>query len=159
MRYLENGTIIYCQGNYHKYYYHNCICYFRTAPNGLNEYIAVPKKDINAINKNTSLLREVRDKFSKYKEASQNEQIKILKEVTDKLDKSVCGMFLSVEAALKHTTEKLNESYNSFTEMCTKFNENYSYAIDSKQIADAITVLLAENKKLAAYFKDFKGRI
>ena len=120
-----------------------------TALNSLNEYVALPKTDINTINKNASLLRAVRDKFSKYKEDSQKEQLKLLKKVTEKLDKNVCEMFSSVEAALKQTSERLNDSYDSFSDMCAKFNENYSDVIDSKQIADAIIVLIQENKKLA----------
>jgi len=139
--------------------YENIAEKINTALNDLNEYVALPKTDINIINKNASLLRELRDRFSKYKEDSQSEQLKLFKKVTEKLDKNVREMFLSVESTLKQITEKLNDSYNSFSDMCTKFNENYSHAIDSKQISDALTLMIQENKKLTDYFDEISDHL
>jgi len=139
--------------------YDNIAEKFNMALNSLNEYSAAAKPDINVINKNAQLLREVRDMFSKYRDEAQDEQRKALKKAAEKLDKNVSGAFSSVEAALKQTSEKLKNSYKSFSEVCEQFNKNYSNAIDSKQIADAVTVLLQENKKLAVYFDEKSGNL
>ena len=123
-----------------------------TALSGLNELASMPKSSIEAINGNAALLKEIRDKFSGYQEASCAAELAQLQTITVILENNVGKTFSSIEAALNKTTQSLGDSYDRFFEMCKKFNETHSAIIGSKQIADALAILLQENKKFDEYF-------
>ena len=123
-----------------------------TALSGINELASIPKPSIEAINKNASLLMEIRDKFSDYKEKAYIEELEHLKKLSSVLGDSVNSTFEAVEKTVNATTKKLDESYNAFQELCIKFNETYSGVLGMHQLEDALTKLIQENRKLEEYF-------
>jgi hypothetical protein len=128
-----------------------------TALSGLNELIASPKTNIDALNKNAALLKKIRDKFSSYKEKAYSAELTQLKKITSTLGENIDNTFVSIETALKKTTQSLGDSYDRFFYICTMFNETYSATVDSKQIADALLILMQENRKLDECFKKYSA--
>ena len=129
-----------------------------TSLSGLNDLISIPKTDIQIINKNAALLYELKNNFKNYKDTSTEAEILNLKNVTKSLAFNADSAFTSIETALKKTTENLSASYGRFFEMCEKFSKTYSNSIDSGQIANALGVLIQENKKLEECFNKYSGK-
>ena len=90
--------------------------------------------------------QQIKDSLTQYQKKAYEEEIIQLRSISETLQNNINNTFASIDAALKQTVKKLSDSYKSFFEMCEKFNASYSVAIDSKQIAEAVAVLLQESK-------------
>ena len=111
----------------------------------IDEFIQLKGKE-SAIEKNTLALQELKASLTQYQQNTHKAEIEQLRSISETLQNNINNTFATIDATLKQTVNNLSTSFQSFFEMCQKFNASYSAAIDTKHIAEAVAVLLQETK-------------
>jgi hypothetical protein len=80
----------------------------------LSHIVKTKKTDINALNKNTALLREIKLMFENYKNDAVAAEIAHLAQTTTALQNNAANVFAAIEVSVKQNTENLSASYEAF---------------------------------------------
>jgi len=87
------------------------------------------KDEINAINKNTELLLDIRERFKNYQSEAFKTELAQLQAITNSLDSNVNKAFASAGNVLTQNFERLEKGYDDFFDMCRSLSgaisENY----------------------------------
>jgi hypothetical protein len=84
------------------------------------------KKDVDAINKNSASLLELKKEFSEYKSKALDTETTHMKNMVTTLNETINGTFSSIETTIKSYSEKLSNSYDSFYNICATFIQMFS---------------------------------
>jgi hypothetical protein len=98
------------------------------------------KDEINAINKNTELLSDIRERFKTYQSEAFATELVQLQTITASLDNNVSKAFSSAGNVITQNFERLEEGYDKFFDMCKALSEAVSGSYEEKT-ASALTSL------------------
>jgi hypothetical protein len=92
------------------------------------------KLDINAMNQNACLLRELKDAFVSYQSEALSPALAHLQKISSSLENDISKTFASIDTTISTNTEKLLSSYERFFEICETFNKSMSVYYESGNI-------------------------
>jgi hypothetical protein len=81
------------------------------------------KPDINALNKQATLLVEIKQSLAEYQEKAYDKELNALETVCDSLDKNAAQTFASIDTTIKASTEKLSGAFEEFYKLCMVVSE------------------------------------
>jgi hypothetical protein len=90
------------------------------------------KEEINAVNKNSELLLELRENFKTYQSEAHKTELAQLKSITESLENNVSKTFLSIETAITQNFLRLEAGYDQFFDMCKALTETMSEDYEEK---------------------------
>ena len=111
--------------------------------------------EINAINKNTSALYDIKKLFSEYKSEAMVNETRHMQEVTGSLGSTVNNVFTAIEASMNIYLDKISKSYEDFYNMCEKLIKMLSENNDTK-ILEAIISL---NENIIKKYNQFEDQV
>jgi len=88
--------------------------------------------EINAINKNTELLSDIRERFKNYQSEAFNTELEQLQAITVSLDNNISRAFVSASSIITQNFEKLEEGYDKFFDLCKALREAMSDNYEEK---------------------------
>jgi hypothetical protein len=98
------------------------------------------ENEINAINKNTELLSDIRERFKTYQSEAFTTELAQLQTITASLDSNVSKAFISAGNVITQNFKRLEEGYDKFFDMCKALSEAVSGNYEEKT-ASALTLL------------------
>jgi hypothetical protein len=102
--------------------------------------------DLDAINKNTSLLQEIKEEFAAYKGNAYPKELERLDKISEALEIIANSTFGQIKNTIESNTQKLVASYDEFFRICGKFSEN----LDRNYEEDTVLALNALGNKYSA---------
>jgi hypothetical protein len=114
----------------------------------LNSLIKITEKDkldINTINKNASLLSEIKKLFTAYRSEALSAEISNLQKVTSILENNISNVFALIDETIKTNASGLSASYGKFSELCKKFTDSISENQNTKKILQALNDYFLQN--------------
>jgi hypothetical protein len=111
--------------------------------------------EINAVNKNTELLSDIRERFKTYQSEAFTTELAHLQTITTSLDNNVSKAFISAGNVITQNFERLEEGYDKFFDMCKTLSEAVSSNYEEKT-ATALTSLF---NSLSSEFSAMKKQI
>jgi hypothetical protein len=101
--------------------------------NSLGHLIGVSdqkKLEINAINKNSASLNDLKKLFSSFRGKAMDSEITHLKEVSDILSSSINNTYASLEISINTSKDKLSAFFEYFYEICNRFTQSFSETLN-----------------------------
>ncbi|MDR3059971.1 MAG: hypothetical protein LBU84_17765, partial [Prevotella sp.] len=93
------------------------------------------RSEINAINKNTDMLFELRERFKTYQSEAFSSELTHLQEITESLENNVSKAFVSIDSAVTQNFSRLETGYDRFFDMCKVLSESMSNKYEEKTIS------------------------
>jgi len=106
--------------------------------NSLNSLTAVSlsnKDEINAINKNTDILYDLREQFKTYQSKAFSTELTYLQKLSESLENNINKTFLSIDASVSQNFSRLEVGYDKFFDMCKSLCELMSDKYEEKTIS------------------------
>jgi hypothetical protein len=98
------------------------------------------RDEINAINKNTELLLDLRERFKTYQSEAFKTELAHLQSITTSLENNATKAFLSIDTAVTQNFSRLETGYDKFFDMCRTLSESMSDKYEEKT-ASILTLL------------------
>jgi hypothetical protein len=115
----------------------------RDVENSLNSITALSESksfEINAINKNTDVLSDIRGQFKTYQSEALSSELNHLQKITESLENNISKAFLSIDSAVTQNLSRLETGYERFFDMCKTLSESMSEKYEEKT-ASILTLL------------------
>jgi len=126
--------------------------------NSLKSLTALSKSkevEINAINKNTDILSDLREQFKTYQSEAFSAELAHLKKVAESLENNVSKAFVSIDSAITQNYSRLEIGYDKFFDMCKSLSESMSGNYEEK----TVSILASLFNNLILEFTAIKERI
>jgi hypothetical protein len=98
--------------------------------------LSKPREDeINAINKNTDILCDLRERFKTYQSEAFSSELIHLQKVTESLENNISKAFISIDTAITQNFSRLETGYDRFFDMCKTLSEAMSDKYEEKTVS------------------------